>query len=461
MVNLAARPEASGNAAGAAAGTARCEAVLTRLIQLHPKLIDLSLGRLQQLLAKLGHPERHLPPVLHVAGTNGKGSTIAYLRAALEASGQRVHVLTSPHLVRFNERIRLAGQLISDDDLVAVLRACEDANGDDPITYFEVTTAAAFLAFRDNPADILLLETGLGGRLDATNVIERPLLTAITTVSLDHQHFLGDSLAEIAAEKAGILKPGVTGVIGLQAPQAAHVITAKAARVGAKLLRQGHDWRIEARGDQVHFQSAMGELRLPLPGLNGAHQLQNAGLALACLQQLKGFSFSQGDLAAGLITAQWPGRLQRLRQGSLYDRLGPEAELWLDGGHNQGAGAALAQTLRDWRAQDERPRPLHLIVGMLNHKDVANFLAPFRSLAPKMQAVAVPYEDNATTPGQIVEAATAHGLDATPAASVGAALDRIVQTQKDGPGPRVLICGSLYLAGSILATNPQDDMDLN
>ena len=457
-MNLAARPEASGTA-GAAASTARCEAVLARLIQLHPKLIDLSLGRLRLLLKKLGHPEHDLPPVVHVAGTNGKGSTIAYLRAVLEASGQRVHVLTSPHLVRFNERIRLAGRLISDDDLVAVLCACEEANSDDPITYFEVTTAAAFLAFRNSPADILLLETGLGGRLDATNVIEQPLLTAITTVSLDHQHFLGDSLAEIAGEKAGILKPGVTGVIGQQAPEAARVITAEAAKVGAKLLRQGHDWGVEARGGHLLFQSAAGELRLPLPGLNGAHQLQNAGLALACLQQLQGFSFSEGSLAAGLTTAQWPGRLQRLRQGPLYDRLGPEAELWLDGGHNPGAGAALAQTMTSWQVRDERP--LYLIVGMLNHKDVASFLAPFRSLAPKLHAVAVPYEDTATTPGQIVEAAAAHGLDAAPAGSVEAALDHIVQTQGNGLGPRVLICGSLYLAGSVLATDPQDDMSFD
>jgi dihydrofolate synthase / folylpolyglutamate synthase len=449
-VNLAARPEVP--------GTAPCEAVLARLIRLHPKLIDLSLGRLQGLLKKLGHPERHLPPVVHVAGTNGKGSTIAYLRAALEASGQRVHVMTSPHLVRFNERIRLAGQLITDDDLIAVLHACELANGDDPITYFEVTTAAAFLAFRDSPADILLLETGLGGRLDASNVIDRPLLTAITTVSMDHQHFLGDSLAEIAAEKAGILKPGVIGVIGQQAAEAARVLDGEAARVGANLLRQGDDWQVEKRAGRLHFQSARGELKLPLPILTGQHQLQNAGLALACLQNLGGFSLTARDMAAGLTTAQWPGRLQRLMQGPLYETMGPESELWLDGGHNPGAGAALARTLANWQARDETPRPLHLIVGMLNNKDVANFLAPFRSLNPKLHAVAVPYEDATMAPEQIVEAAVAQGLEASPAESVGQALDRIVAIQKQGPAPRVLICGTLYLAGSILATNPQDEM---
>ncbi len=462
-MNLAARPEVSGPAAGSPLGTAECEAVLARLIRLHPKLIDLSLGRLRLLLQKLGNPERQLPPVVHVAGTNGKGSTIAYLRAALEASGQRVHVLTSPHLVRFNERIRLAGRLISDEGLVTVLRACEEANGDEPITYFEVTTAAAFLAFRDNPADILLLETGLGGRLDATNVIAKPLLTAITTVSLDHQHFLGDSLAEIAGEKAGILKPGVTGVIGQQTPEAARVIEATAAEVGAKLLRQGHDWQVEARQGELNFQSAMGELQLPLPALNGVHQLQNAGLALACLQNLAGFFPSARDMAAGLATAHWPGRLQRLQQGSLYNRLrnrfGTDGELWLDGGHNPGAGAALAQTLADWQARDDGPRPLHLIVGMLNNKDVANFLAPFRSLSPRLHAVAVPHEAAAMPPAKIVQAATAQGLDASPAESVTQALDRIVRTEGETP-PRVLICGTLYLAGSVLATNPQDEIKL-
>ena len=458
-MNLAARPEASNG--DAASGTARCEAILARLIQLHPKLIDLSLGRLQRLLDKLGHPERQLPPVVHVAGTNGKGSTIAYLRAALEVSGQRVHVLTSPHLVRFNERIRLAGSLITDEDLIAVLSACEEANGDDPITYFEVTTAAAFLAFRDSPADILLLETGLGGRLDATNVIDRPLLTAITTVSLDHQNFLGDSLAGIAIEKAGILKPGVTGVVSQQVPEAARAIEGEAAALGVGLLRQGHDWHVETDGGQLHFQSQAGRLRLPPPGLPGVHQVQNAGLALACLQNLEGFSFSTGDLAAAEAGAQWPGRLQRLTQGPLHgqlqDRFGAEAELWLDGGHNPGAGTALAQTMADWRGQDDPPRPLHLIMGMLGHKDAANFLAPFRGLAPKLHAVAVPHEDAAMTPEQIVQAARAHSLDAAAADGVDGALERIARMHGDGPAPRVLICGTLYLAGSVLATNPQND----
>ena len=434
------------------------EAVLARLMRLHPKLIDLSLGRLRQLLSKLGNPERHLPPIIHVAGTNGKGSTIAYMRAALEASGLAVHVMTSPHLVRFNERIRLAGQLITDDNLVAVLNACEKANGDDQITYFEVTTAAAFLAFRDCPADILLLETGLGGRLDASNVVEQPLLTAISPVSMDHQNFLGDSLAGIALEKAGILKPGVLGVIGPQDPVGAQVIEREAAKVGAPLLRQGHDWQAHAAAGGLEFQSKKGTLHLPLPGLPGVHQVQNAGLALACLQNLDGFSLSQQALSAGLRDVQWPARLQRLRQGPLSKMLGPKGELWLDGGHNPDAAASLAETLEGWHRNDgePQPRPLHLIMGMLANKDAGGYLAPFKALTPKVQAISIPYEEAAMAPDQIIAAATASGLDATLADDVPSALAAITKAHTDGPAPRVLICGSLYLAGSVLATNPQE-----
>jgi dihydrofolate synthase/folylpolyglutamate synthase len=441
-MSLAARPEL---------GEAPSEDILARLIRLHPKLIDLSLGRLRGLLQKLGHPERHLPPVVHVAGTNGKGSTIAYLRAALEASGARVHVMTSPHLVRFNERIRLAGSQISDDALVAVLAACEAANGDEPITYFEVTTAAAFLAFRDTPGDILLLETGLGGRLDASNVIAQPLLTAITTVSMDHQNFLGDTLAKIAHEKAGILKPKVTGIISRQAPEAARVIEEKARNTGITLLRQDHEWQVRAESGQLEFRSPRGRLTLPLPGLKGGHQVQNAGLALACLQNLEGFPVSTADMAAGLTAAHWPGRLQRLRKGPLCAGFG--GEIWLDGGHNPGAGAALAETLREWRLGDAAPRPLHLIMAMLDNKDVENFLAPFRSLGPEIHAVPVPHETVAMAPERIVRTAIAQGLVASQAADVGAALQAISKAE----APRVLICGTLYLVGSVLATNPQDD----
>ena len=455
-MNLAARPEA----ADAGSASALCDAILLRLTCLHPKSIDLSLERLQRLLRRLDHPENQLPPVVHVAGTNGKGSTIAYLCAALEASGQRVHVLTSPHLIRINETIRLAGQLISDEHLSAVLWVCEKANGGDPITYFEVMTAAAFLAFRDCPADILLLETGLGGRLDATNVIERPLLTAITTVSLDHQDFLGNNLAEIASEKAGILKPGVPGVVSLQVPEAARVIQGRADALGIELLCQGREWQVEANSGALCFQSNRGRLHLPLPSLTGVHQVQNAGLALACLQNLFGFSLSTEDLAAGLIEVQWSGRLQRLRKGPLFDQLGSDGELWLDGGHNPGAGEALAQTLQDWQARDETPRRLHMIVGMLKNKDAAGFLAPFRTLAPKVHTVSIPNEDAAMAPGDIVRAARAQGLEATSVGGVAKAMARIMAECADGAAPRVLICGTLHLAGSVLAIDPQDEMNL-
>jgi dihydrofolate synthase/folylpolyglutamate synthase len=445
-MGLAARPEAGAGAA---------EETLARLIKLHPKLIDLSLGRLRRLLDLLGNPERNLPPIVHVAGTNGKGSTIAYMRAALEASGRRVHVMTSPHLVRYNERIRLAGALISDAHLIAVLTACEDANRGEPITYFEITTAAAFLAFRDTPGDILLLETGLGGRLDASNVIENPLLTAITTVSMDHQNFLGDTLTGIAHEKAGILKPGVTGIIARQMPEADRVIAADARAVGAALLRQGHDWNARISHGRLEFSSTKGDHLLPLPGLHGSHQIQNASLALACLQNLGDLSPRPEHLAAGLTNAQWPGRLQRLTRGPLCENFG--GEIWLDGGHNPGAGAALAKTLQGWRDRDrdgdDEQRPLHLIVGMLDNKDVDNFLAPFRPLAPTVHAVPVPHEDAAMDPGRIVRAAQGLGLPVTRTDSVATALGRISDS---GAPPRVLICGTLYLAGSILASNPQD-----
>ncbi len=441
-MSLAARPEA---------GAAPSEEILARLIQLHPKLIDLSLGRLRRLLAALGHPERRLPPVIHVAGTNGKGSTIAFMRAVLEASGAKVHVMTSPHLVRFNERIRLAGELITDDHLIAALTACEQANGDQPITYFEVTTAAAFLAFSDVPADILLLETGLGGRMDASNVIERPALTAITTVSMDHQNFLGDSLAGIAHEKAGILKPGVLGVISRQAPEADPVFETNAADVGAKLWRQDRDWQVGFADGELTFESGLGRLALPAPNLRGSHQVQNAGLAVACLQNLDDFVISPANMAAGLTTAHWPGRLQPLTKGPMAERF--SGELWLDGGHNPGAGAALAETLSDWRDRDETEKPLHLIVGMLDNKDVDNFLAPFRPLQPRIHAVPVPHEEAAMAPERIVRAAADLGLWAVQEDGVATALQAI--GAKD-PSARVLICGTLYLAGSILATNPQD-----
>ena len=395
-------------------------ATLARLERLHPKAIDLSLGRIERLLARLGHPERKIPPVVHVAGTNGKGSTIAYMRAALEAAGARCHVYTSPHLVRFNERIRLAGALIGDDELIARLDAIERANGGEPITVFEVITAAAFLAFAEAPADWLLLEVGLGGRLDATNVVERPRLCAITPVSLDHQHFLGDTLGQIAAEKAGILKPGVPAAVAPQEPEAMAAIRRRAQEVGAPLL------------------AAEALLPLPEPSLPGGHQRVNAALAAACLRAL---GVPDAAIRRGIAEAQWPARLQRLVRGPLADALPRDAELWLDGGHNPAAGEALAASLGDWPK-----RPLRLVWGMLSTKDPAGFLAPFRPLAPEVRCVPAPGHAG-LPPERLVEIAHGLGMTADSAADPAAALADLPA------GGRALICGSLYLAGEVLAAN--------
>ena len=419
--------------------------VLERLERLHPKLIDLSLGRVERLLAALGNPHDRLPPVVHVAGTNGKGSTVATMRACLEAGGWRVHVFSKPHLVRFHERIRLAGRLIDEDALVAVLEECEKANGGAPITYFEITTAAAFLAFARDPPDIVLLETGLGGRLDATNVIARPAVVAITPISLDHQAFLGDTVAAIAGEKAGILKPGTPAVIGPQPSEAAAVFAARAAELDARLLRWGQEWHSRPQGDGMHYAGPRWQLDLPLPSLAGAHQIVNAGTAIACLEQLNGFPLSAEIIATGLRHIEWPARLQRLTRGPLVHALPPGWELWLDGGHNPGAGAVLADMAASW--QD---RPLYLIVGMLNTKDASGFLAPLAARAAALRAVTIPHEQNPLPTEAIVGAAGKAGLTARSAASVFAAVRELVEHSEVG---RILICGSLHLAGAVLADN--------
>lgn len=420
--------------------------VLERLTRLHPKIIDLSLGRIETLLARLGHPEKNLAPVVHVAGTNGKGSVIAYLRAMLEAAGQRVQVYTSPHLVRFHERIRLCGPLIEEEHLLALLEECEQVNGGTPITYFEITTAAAFLAFARQPADILLLETGLGGRLDATNVIAQPRLNILTPVSIDHVQYLGGSLAEIAFEKAGILKPGVTAVVGPQRPEALAVIEARAAEIGAPLFVHGKDWQVETRAGAFAFQDTEGSMTFTAPSLLGEHQIENAGLAVAAAQQLADFGLDSTIEQRGLAVAQWPGRLQRLTEGALRARLPDSWDLWLDGGHNAAAGAALAETLATW---DDRP--LHLVVGMLNSKAAVDYLRPLAHLAQSIQCVAIPGEENTFTAEALVAEAAAAGAQAETATSVAAALDQIARDSSEAA--RVLICGSLYLAGRVLAEN--------
>jgi len=426
------------------------EQVLARLGGLHPRRIDtinsrtLSLDRIERLLTALGDPQDRLPPVIHVAGTNGKGSTVATLRACLEASGYRVHVYTSPHLVHFNERIRVAGKLIDDAFLAALLGDCERANKGGEITFFEVITAASFMAFSLVPADFTLLEVGLGGRLDTTNVVKHPAVTAITPVSLDHQAFLGPTIRDIAREKAGILKPGTPGVIGPQVAEAQEVIDGYAGYVGAPVFRWEQEWRCEPLGDGIRFEGQHWKLDLPLPSLPGAHQIANAGTAIASLECLSGAVVSPAALAAGLRRIEWPARLQRLTHGPLVAMM-PGWELWLDGGHNPAAGEALAAAAEKWR-----DCPLHLVVGMLNTKDSAGFLAPLAPFAQSLQAVTIPDEENPLPAAAIVAAARSVGIAAVEAASIEAALEAI---KAAGEKNRVLICGSLHFAGVVLREN--------
>ena len=427
------------------------DAVLDRLTRLHPKLIDLSLERIERLLKRLGEPERALPPVVHVAGTNGKGSVIAYLQAMLEAGGWRVHSYTSPHLVRFHERVRLAGRPIDEAALAGLLEECETANGETPITFFEVTTAAAFLAFSRTPADILLLETGLGGRLDATNMVARPRLCVVTPISIDHVQYLGTTLEEIAYEKAGILKPGVPAVIAEQPEAARAVIERRARELGAPLRRAGRDWRAVPQGDGFLFEDFAGRRRFPAPRLPGAHQVENAAVAVACAQALEEYALREASLVQGLAGAVWPGRLQRLAGGPLPDLLAAAEpfggwELWLDGGHNAAAGEALARFLSAWQE-----RPVHLVFGMINSKSAEDFLRPLAPLASSLRAVAIPGVNASFSAEAAAGHARAAGFAAQASESVAEAL-RSIRAKSERPG-RVLICGSLYLAGSVLTEN--------
>ena len=417
------------------------DVILERMMALHPKIIDLTLDRVWRLLDALGNPQDRLPPVIHIAGTNGKGSTQAMIRAGLEAAGHSVHAYTSPHLARFHERIRLAGALISEEDLTALLEECYAANAGANITYFEITTCAALLAFARTPADYTLLEVGLGGRLDATNVVEKPALCIITPVSMDHEQYLGDSLAKIAGEKAGILKRGVPCVVGPQSEEGLEAIETIAARVGAPLLIHGQHWHVTREGDRMVYQDENGLLDLPLPNLPGAHQIQNAGAALAALRHL-----GQSDVTyeAAVTRAFWPARMQRLRQGPLVD-LAPEIELWLDGGHNPAAGEAIGAHLATLPR-----RPTHLICGMLNTKDIGGYLRPMAPHVASLHAVSIP-DTVATLPAEeTAQAATAAGIAATISGSVAEALSDIAAHD---PRARVLICGSLYLAGGVLRDN--------
>ncbi len=426
------------------------DAILERLSALHPKRIDLSLDRIHRVLAALGHPERRLPPVVHVAGTNGKGSTIAYLRAALEAAGLGIHVYTSPHLVRFNERIRLAGALVSDAALSAALERAERANDGAPITLFEITTVAALLLFAETPADVLLLEVGLGGRLDATNVIETPLVSVITPISIDHVDFLGPTVDRIAGEKAGIIKRGVPVVVGEQPDEAMAVIERVAARHRAPLLAFGQQWTVHEESGRLVYSDEQGLLDLPRPRLMGRHQIGNAGLAVATLRAVEGLRIPPAAIEAGIRAADWPARMQRLPPGPLVARAPEGAEVWLDGGHNAAGGAAVAGALVE--LEERYPRPLVLITGMLGTKDVSGFLSHFVGLAREVVAVPVPDNEAALPPDAVAAAAGSLGITASTAPSVAAALEALRAHTID-PAPRILICGSLYLAGAVLAEN--------
>lgn len=428
--------------------------ILARLKSLHPNEIDLDLGRVLRLLAALGDPHKKLPPVVHVAGTNGKGSVVAYLRAILEAAGYRVHVYTSPHLTRFNERIRLAGSLIEDDHLQEVLERVEAANAGQPVTFFEATTAAAFLAFAETPADIVILETGLGGRLDATNVVERPALTVITPIAMDHMEYLGDTLAAIAAEKAAIMKYGVGCVLAKQERASMKVLEARSLSFGVPLWIEGRDWHLRTHPHGVVFQGKSGEVGpMAPPTLYGTFQLHNAGLALAAAERLEGFSISPAAMALGLKTVEWPARLQHLQSGRLAQSLPEGWELWLDGGHNPHAGKAIALQARDWK-----DKPLHLVMGMLKRKDAKGYLKPLAARVERLMAVPIAGED-CLPPGEIADIAKAQGLLlAEPAAGLEEALLKL-QALTTTPS-RVLICGSLYLAGEALERNSDESTQL-
>ncbi len=441
------------HSAGRAEGRPRIassDTLLEGLKKLHPQSIDLSLGRIERLLAALDHPERKLPPVLHVAGTNGKGSFLAFVRAVSEGLGKGVHVYTSPHLVNFHERIVLAGPHgsvpIAEDHLVDCLARAEAANGGELITLFEITTAAALLAFAEMPADLLLLETGLGGRLDATNVVAKPLLTAVTPISIDHVSFLGDTLTAIAAEKAGILKPGVPCVAGRQERDALRVIEQRAEELGAALHVAGRDFDIYEQHGRLVFQTQTRLLDLPLPRLNGRHQIDNAGMAIAAASLLFGDALTDRALEHGLTHAEWPARMERLAVGGLHAYVADGTEIWLDGGHNPAGGQVIAHTLAEL---DERvPRPVHLIFGMMETKDAHAFIAPFKGLVERIYTVPIPDELNAFDAGGLAEIAKAEGFEVIVAESIPDALLRS-QAALRGPG-RVLICGSLYLAGHVL-----------
>jgi dihydrofolate synthase / folylpolyglutamate synthase len=428
--------------------------LIARLTTLHPRRIDLDLTRMHRLLQRLDHPERRLPPVIHVAGTNGKGSTIAYLRAILEAASLRVHVYTSPYLVRINECFRIArpggGRLVADDELCAALEHCERANASAPITIFELETAAAFCLFAQHPADVVLLEVGLGGRLDATNVIESPLVTVIAPVGMDHTEFLGDTLTTIAVEKAGIVKRGVPVICAEQQAEAIAAIEQQARRMHAPLLSSGQEWHVSVERGRLVYQDDRGLMDLAAPKLFGRHQFDNAGLAVATLRAQSAFKINAAAFEAGIVNAEWPARMQRLTSGALVAQAPQGSEIWLDGGHNAEGGRVTASALGD--LEERVSRPLVLIVGMMANKDASAFLANFAGLTRHIMAVQVPERDGAMPPDRLADAARALGMRVETSGSPEAALRALARLAYEVP-PRILITGSLYLAGHVLGRN--------
>ena len=427
------------------------QAQLERLARLSPGADLLGLERIKALLARLGNPEQNLPPVFHVAGTNGKGSTCAFLRAGLEAAGHQVHVYTSPHLVRFNERIRLAGQLIGDEALAALLDAVLNAAGDLPISFFEATTAAAFLAFASTPADACIVEVGLGGRLDATNVIPKPLTTGIAQLGLDHQAWLGDRVDLVAREKAGIARPEVPLVTHLYGRRVADAVGEAAAEAGAIWLPRGGKWDAVVKSGRLLYRDSDGELDLPLPRLAGTHQAANAGLAVAMLRHQPLLAGPPSAMKAMMGWAEWPARLQLLGAGPLADLLPDGARLWLDGAHNPAAARAVAAFLD---SEAFAGRPVHLVCGLLANKDAHGVLRPFAGSSAMIHPVPVPGHDH-HKPDFLAAEARKLGLSALPAESVEQALGTIARLSETARPPAILIMGSLYLAGAVLKANNQ------
>ncbi|MBR0719807.1 folylpolyglutamate synthase/dihydrofolate synthase family protein [Bradyrhizobium liaoningense] len=428
--------------------------LIGRLSALHQKRIDLGLERMHRLLERLGHPERKVPPVIHIAGTNGKGSTLAYLRATLEAAGLRVHAYTSPYLVRINECFRLGraggGVLVGDDELRAALEEVERVNAGEPATVFELKTAAAFHLFAQNPADVLLLEVGLGGRLDSTNVVETPLASVITPISMDHMDFLGDSLTSIAGEKAAIIKRGVPVISAEQAPEAMAVIEAQARRMRAPLFASGESWHVSVEHGRLVYQDDRGLMDLTAPRLFGRHQFDNAGLAIATLRAIPAFKINHAAYEAGIVGAEWPARMQRMTSGALLG-WGPQAsEIWLDGGHNAEGGRVAAAALGD--LEERVSRPLVVIAGMMANKDAQAFLANFAGLTRHIIAVPIPAMENAMPADRLADAARSLGMRVEIMPGIEAALRALSRLAYEVP-PRILITGSLYLAGHVLALN--------